>query len=121
MKLKRPTHATVVAYLALFAALGGTAVAARDNIGAQEVKPLVVRKAKATPSDNGRAAVVARCRGREQFVSGAGGWTREDSTVATISQASAITAGKRPKGIVVRGDAPGLNNTLLAQAVCLPK
>ncbi len=63
MKLKKPSHATVVAYLALFAALGGTAIAARDNLGAKELKPLVVRKDRFKPSgEGGDAAVLARCQ-----------------------------------------------------------
>jgi len=121
MKVKKPNHATVVAYVALFVALGGTAIAAQSYIGAKELKPLTVRKDRATPSDTGRATAVARCKKNEQFVSGAGGWSREDSTNPTISTVSAITTGQRPKGIVVRGDAPALNNRLVAQAICLPK
>lgn len=125
MTFKRPSHATVVAYLALFAALGGTAIAARDNVGAKELKPLVVHKAKFKPSaEGGAASVVARCRNNEQFIAGAGGWNRDGGDVMpapTISQAFVITAGKRPKGYVVRGRAPALDNTLVAQALCLPK
>lgn len=125
MKFKTPTHATVVAYFALFAALGGTAIAARDNVGAKELKPLVVHKSKFRPSASGGAAsVVARCRGNEQLIAGAGGWNRDGGDVIpapTISQVSVITAGKRPRGYVVRGRAPALDNTLVAQALCLPK
>ena len=125
MQLKKPAHATVVAYLALFAALGGTAIAARDNLGAKELKPLVVRKAKFKPSaQSGEASVLTRCRTNEQFIAGAGGWNRDGGDVTpapTISQSSVVTAGQRPKGYVVRGRAPALNNTLVAQALCLPK
>ena len=60
MKLNKPSHATVVAYLALFAALGGTAIAARDNLGAKELKPLVVRKARVHPDGRRR-----RCFGSD--------------------------------------------------------
>ena len=121
MKLNKPSHATVVAYLALFVALGGTAIAARDNLGAKELKPLVVRKDRSSPSGEGRATATAQCKPNEQFVSGAGGWNREDSAVSSVAAVRVVTAGKHPKAIVVRGDAPALDNTLVAQALCLPK
>ena len=125
MQLKKPAHATVVAYLALFAALGGTAIAARDNLGAKELKPLVVRKEKFRPSaPGGEASVTTRCRRNEEFIAGGGGWNRfggDAASAPTISQASVFSAGQRPKGYVVRGRAPALNNTLVAQALCLPK
>lgn len=42
MKLKRPSHATIVAYLALFTALGGSAYAAA-TIGSAEIKNNSIR------------------------------------------------------------------------------
>lgn len=125
MQLKRPTHATVVAYLALFAALGGTAIAARDNLGAKELDQLVIRDRSFSPTaQDGHAEVLARCRKHEQFISGAGGWDKVGgSPVATVSSV-AVVGGRRvtrPGGVLVIGDAPALNNTLVAQALCLPK
>lgn len=124
MKFKRPTHATVVAYLALFAALGGTAIAARDNIGAREIKQLEVRKDRFTPTaQGGLATVVARCRSNEQFISGGGGWARENSAAPapTISEATAVRSRANLDGFLVTGRAPGLDNTLVARAYCLPR
>ncbi len=125
MKIRRPSHTTVVAYLALFAALGGTALAARDNLGGKELKQLVVREKQFSPSAAGGLATVAvRCRKGEQFIAGGGGWRSENASAAapTISRAAA-TKGKRsrPSGFVVQGRAPALANTLVAQALCLPK
>lgn len=125
MKIRRPSHTTVVAYLALFAALGGTALAARDDQGAKELKQLIVREKKFTPSAaGGLATVAARCKTGEQFIAGGGGWKNENAGAAapTISRAVA-TKGKRsrPSGFVVQGRAPALANTLVAQALCLPK
>ncbi len=125
MQLKRPTHATVVAYLALFAALGGTAIAARDNLGAKELDQLVVRDKSVSPTtQDGHAEAVARCRKGEQFISGAGGWQNVGGVPpATVSSAVTVTGRRagRPAGFLVKGDAPALNNTLVAQALCLPK
>jgi hypothetical protein len=49
-KLRRPSHATVVAYLALFAALGGSAIAAsglgKNTVGPKQVKKNAITTAK---------------------------------------------------------------------------
>lgn len=128
MRLRKPSHATVVAYLALFAALGGTAIAARVELGAKDIKQVVVRKEKTVPGGElGLASVVARCRGNEEFISGAGGWNKGGGTgvaMPIVSRAAVITGGKnntRADGFIVQGSAPGQNNHLVAQAVCLPK
>ena len=124
MQLKKPTHATAIAYLALFAALGGTAIAARDNLGAKEIKPLIVRKEK-TRVGSGPATAVVRCRSNEQLISGAGGWNRPggDSGTPRISRIAAVAGGAKaaPKSFVVQGRSPTPDNTLVAQALCLPK
>jgi hypothetical protein len=126
MRFRKPSHATVVAYLALFAALGGTALAAHDRFGAADIKHPIVRKAKFTPSaQGGVGAVVARCHKNEQLIGGAGGWAREGGSneeAPTIAQALIGTSGGgRAQNFTVRGRAPALNNHLVAQAVCLPK
>lgn len=125
MKIRKPRHATVVAYLALFVALGGTALAAQARFGASDIKHPIVRKEKFTPSAaGGVGTVVVRCKKNERLISGAGGWNRGpgDTPPPTISEAAVVTAGGgRAKRFVVQGQAPALNNMLVAQAVCLPK
>ena len=125
MKWNKPSHGTVVAYLALFVALAGTAFAAQSRLGASDIKHPIVRKEKFTPTATGGAgAAVARCHKNEQLIGGAGGWNHDAGDVdpaPTISQAAFITAGARATGYVVRGRAPALDNTLVAQALCLPR
>ena len=125
MNWKNPSHGTVVAYVALFVALAGTAFAAQARLGASDIKHPVVRKEKFKPTAAGGAgAVVARCHNNERLIGGAGGWNRDAGDVdpaPTISQAAFITAGGRATGYVVRGRAPALGNTLVAQALCLPR
>ena len=54
MRIPRPRHATVVAYLALLTALGGTAFAAtRDQTGGKELAPFVVRESQAPSGEDG--------------------------------------------------------------------
>lgn len=125
MKIHKPSHGTVVAYLALFAALGGSAIAARDDHGAKELKQLVVREKSFSPTaQGGLATVAARCKKGEQFISGGGGWERENAgaPAPTMSRAVATTRKRsRPSGFIVQGRAPALDNRLVAQALCLLK
>lgn len=126
MRFRTPSHATVVAYVALVVALSGTAIAASGHFGADDLKPVVVRKEKtAAGGELGLASVVARCHRNEELISGAGGWNKAGGTgvpAPTVSQASVITGGKdhsRPDGFIVQGGAPGQKNHLVAQALCL--
>jgi hypothetical protein len=127
MKIKAPNHGTAVAYLALFAALGGTAIAARSDTGANELKHLVVRENRHLASaDDTTESVVARCHRREQFISGYGGWSATSSALPqqpTVVSTTIFQRRKRPpSGISVFGSHPaGFPNTLTAQALCLPK
>ena len=41
--LKRPSHATIVSYLALFVALGGTGAWAAGKVGSGDIAPNAVR------------------------------------------------------------------------------
>lgn len=130
MQIRKPSHSTVVAYLALFTALGGTAIAARDELGAKEIKQLNVRENKRVVSAASSASdyqVSVRCKPNEQFMSGGGGWL---STSSGLSQQPAVrsttvvqkSANGPPKGYFVTGTNPaGFPNTLVAQAFCLPK
>lgn len=130
MRIRRPGHSTVVAYLALFAALGGTAIAARGELGAKEIKQLKVRQESRVVSAGESASdyqVVARCKASEQFMGGGGGWLNQSSALPdqpAIRSAVSVQkfAGGPPKGYSVSGSSPaGFANTLVAQAFCLPK
>src|SRR5215212_5878484 len=50
IRLRRPRHTTIVAYLALFVALGGVSYAAlklpKDSIGAKQIKARAVRSSE---------------------------------------------------------------------------
>lgn len=122
MKSKTPSHATVVAYLALFTALGGTAIAARDDTGAKEIASFKLRESRQVADPSGRAFASAMCRQKEQYISGGYAWFSADSGVSTTR---ARAAGKRatgpPRGFEVASISPVPGDTLTAQAVCLPK
>lgn len=141
MKIPRPRHATVVAYLAMFAALGGSAYAVskvgtndlkrgavtspkieNKTIRAEDVKPLVVReRGRGVPAGaTGGATVVSRCKRNEKFVAGGGGWIGDGNVTSAL--ASRQKRGGPATGYEVRGTNPdGSPDTLVAQAICLPK
>jgi hypothetical protein len=134
MRIRRPSHATVVAYLALFAALGGSAYAV-SKVGTGDLKngavtsekirnhavrgkdltPIVVRvQRRAVASGNtALSTAVARCRKKEQLVTGSGGWISDGNLTSAI--------GSRSEDLFsVRGTNPdGSADTLLAQAICV--
>jgi hypothetical protein len=134
MKIRRPSHATVVAYLALLTALGGSAYAAskvgtRDlkpsavtspkiknhTVTGKDVTPIVIRERERSVSagNTGLSDAVARCHKREQLITGAGGWIGDGNVTSSI-------ADKRANLFAVRGTNPdGSADTLLAQAVCI--
>lgn len=58
MKFRRPSHATVVAYLALFVALGGTAIAA-STLGGNTVGPRQLRRNAVTTAKIKNQAITA--------------------------------------------------------------
>ena len=143
MRIRRPGHTTVVAYIALFVALGGSAIAVtkvttRDiktgavtsakiknaNVRAEDLPDLVIREGRASvePNDSGSATV--SCNRKETLVSGAGGWeTQASGAPAPVVSATSILQGREggdPTGVIVRGASPGLPNTIVAQAVCVP-
>ena len=134
MRIRRPSHATVVAYLALLTALGGSAYAVskvgtkdlkpsavtspkikNDTIIGRDITPIVVReRERAVAAGNtGLSDAVARCHKREQLITGAGGWIG-DGNVTSAS------GSKQTGAFQVRGTNPdGSADTLLAQAVCM--
>jgi hypothetical protein len=146
-RIRRPRHATIVAYLALFAALGGGAIAA-TKIGTKQLQPNAVTspkiaKAAVRAGDIKRprlrvthlsvpagqpgvpVTAVARCKNHEVLLAGGGGW--ESSGTGDVPQIISSMAvegsngGSGPAGWVIDG-APGPGaNTLDAQAICLPK
>ena len=138
-RIRRPSHATVVAYLALLAALGGSAYAA-SKVGTSDLKPnavtspkirsgavrasdvknfVVRQQAVMVPagSQGTRIDAVAECRKAERLVSGGGDWsTFTPGDVPTLS-------GSTPAGNawLVRGVPSASANTLVARAVCMRK
>jgi hypothetical protein len=134
MNIRRPSHATVVAYVALFIALGGSAYAVskigsddlkrgavtsgkiRDHtITGRDVKPIVVRqkKRRVAAGNTAMSSAVARCRKAEDLVAGAGGWIGDGN----VTSAVAFT---QTGHYEVRGTNPdGSADTLLAQAICV--
>ena len=138
MKLRRPTHATVVAYLALLVALGGSAYAVskvrtsdlqrgavtgvkvrNHSIGAKDLKRLVVRRASEQAAPDGSAELVARCKRRQALLGTASGWSLVSPSPNEPVISSSLLIG--PRAVSVRGATPVLPNKLVAQAICLPK
>jgi hypothetical protein len=134
MKIRRPSHATVVAYLALFAALGGSAYAV-SKIGTGDLKrsavtsekirnhavrgrdltPIVVRQDKRSVAagNTSMSTAIARCHKAEQLVTGSGGWIGDGNLTSAI-------ADKQANLYAVRATNPdGSADTLLAQAICI--
>jgi hypothetical protein len=131
MKIRRPSHATVVAYLALLVALGGSAYAVtkvgtndlknnavtgkkirNGTVGAADLKNFHVRtRAANIDAATGFGRVLLSCGKRERLISGAGGWETEGTVTNTDVGGNAI---------LVRGAHPG-GGTLFARAICLRK
>jgi hypothetical protein len=134
MRIRRPSHPTVVAYLALLTALGGSAYAV-SKVGTKDLKPgavispkiknhavrgrdvtpLVVRETQrnVAAGNTAMSTVVAGCHQHEQLVAGGGGWISDGNVTSAI----AFTQTDRYE---VRGTNPdGSADTLLAQAVCM--
>jgi hypothetical protein len=136
MKIRRPSHATVVSYLALSAALGGSAYAVskvdtddlrrgavtspkiKDHtITGTDVKPVAIRdqKRSVAPGNTAMSSALARCHKNEMLIASAGGWIGDGNVTSAI-------ADKRSNLVQVRGTNPdGSADTLVAQAICLRK
>jgi hypothetical protein len=136
MRIRGPSHATVVAYLALFAALGGSAYAVskvgtndlkrasvtstkirNHDVRAQDLVPIAVhtRQRAVAAGNTAMSDVVASCRKNEELITGAGGWIG-DGNVTSLS------GSKRTGAYQVRGTNPdGSADTLFAQAICIRK
>ena len=136
MSTRRPSHATVVAYLALFAALGGSAyaiskVGTKDlkrgavtsakirnhDVRGQDLVPIVVhtRQRAVAAGNTAMSDVVAKCRKNEELITGAGGWIGDGNVTSS-------SGSKKTGGYQVRGTNPdGSSDTLFAQAICIRK
>lgn len=138
MKFRRPSHATVVAYLALFAAIGGSAYAA-SKVGTNDLKSEAVTSAKirdATirsvdlknfvvrserqdfPPNTVAFGAISECKKGERVVSGGGAWATA-STGNTPLLSGSAPVGKT--GWRVDGVSGASANTLIATAVCMKK
>jgi hypothetical protein len=143
MKFRRPRHATVVAYLALLTAVGGSAYAAsrigtndlRDgavtsvkikngNVKGKDLKRPIVRVVRhelGVGDPNTSQLLRASCKQKEQLVGGGGG---RDSAAGTITFSGPDLNGKAPApvaGYIVRGETSVTPNAIEARALCLPK
>jgi hypothetical protein len=134
MNIRKPSHTTVVAYLALFAALGGSAYAVskigtadlkRGAVTSKKIRDHSVRgrdltkiflrqdKQAVAAGNTAMSTAVARCHKAEQLVTGAGGWIGDGNLTSGI-------ASRQNDLYAVRGTNPdGSADTLLAQAVCI--
>ena len=85
-KLRRPSHATVIAYLALFVALGGTAIAA-STLGKNTVGPKQLKKNAVTAPKVKNNAVTTE-KVKDQAITGAkikpGSLTGDQINAATL-------------------------------------
>jgi hypothetical protein len=142
MKIRRPRHATVIAYLALFTALAGSAYAAskvgtnqlkdgavtsakirNGNVkGADIKKPIVrvVRRVIPAGSSNTSQLIQAHCKQGERLIGGGGGW---DAT-GTITFSAPDVNQRAPAPVTdytVRGEAAVTPNAIEARALCVPR
>lgn len=138
MKFRRPSHATVVAYLALVAALGGSAYAAskigtndlkanavtspkiRDaTIRSADLKNFVLRSERQEfPPNTNAVGLISECNRGERVVSGGGFWGASGPGNAPVLSGSA------PSGKAawrVDGISGAAANTFVATALCMKK
>ena len=133
MRFRRPSHATVVAYLALLTALGGSAYAASkigtsdikrnavtspkiDNftIKAKDLKRLRIRTERIVTPPDTQNSVFARCKKNERAIGGAGGWGAGGGVIFDTDLARG--------GFGVKGrTSPTVGDTISAQALCMRK
>jgi hypothetical protein len=113
--MQRPSHATIVAYLALFAALGGTAFAAsqlpRNSVGAKQLKPNAVTAAKIKTGAVTAAKVRANALTGEQIDESKLGQVPSAATAgsaATAATATAATTAASADSAANAGDADAL-------------
>lgn len=72
-RIKRPSPAFVLAFIALLIALGGTAFALKNHtVGASKLKQYVKRENTKTASSSS-ILVSQRCKSKERFISGTPG------------------------------------------------
>lgn len=117
MRISGPSHSTVVAYLALFAALGGTAIAARDDVGAKELKkPTIRERSIAVDAGGENVQVAASCKDRELLLSGAAGWGSDSGPDTAV-----VSIDLNGRTVSAIGTALNQPNTFTTQAVCLPR
>jgi hypothetical protein len=142
MKFRRPSHAILVAYLALATAIGGSAYAAsrigtndlrnsavtsakikNGTVRADDVKHPIVRlmRHELGPGDPNTSQLVrADCRKGERLIGGGGGW----SGPGTIRFSGPDISGgeqARAVGFLVQGETTVTPNAIEARAICLPK
>ena len=140
MRLRRPSHTTAVAYVALFGALGtgvtyaaekiGTADLKRDAVTARkikdhsvragEVKEPIVRVFTKQATMSAAYSVEARCKRNERFLSGGGGWV-EAGTIRFSAPLTDQRAPAPPGDYAVYGTPTQIPNELEARVVCLPR
>jgi hypothetical protein len=137
IRIRRPRHATVVAYLALVTALGGSAYAA-SRVGTSELKPNAVTSPKIRSgavrasdvkafavrsesedvpagSPSAFVDVTAACRKHERLVSGGGRW----ATAGSGNLPTLINSAPAGDGWIVAGAPTASANTLTAFAICM--
>lgn len=92
-RMRRPSHTTIVAYLALFAALGGTSYAAinlpRNSVGAKQIKKAAVRSPEIRNNTVTSRDIRNRTiRGRDVRPNSLSGRHIREQTLATVPQAA---------------------------------
>lgn len=117
IRRRLPSPAMMVAILALFVAVGGSAYAA-NKIGAKDIKPLHLYQAAEVVNGGKARVVTANCKDTQRAISGGAYWNGA-STIGPVllTQSSlgrrSFTAGGRNEGSGQR--------ELYAQVLCLTK
>lgn len=111
---RRPSPATAIAFLALFAALGGTAWAAVKITGANVVdRSLTYHDIK---SDSLGTGVISRLRGRDLRTASVGGTQVDEKSLAKVPSAGAADSagGLFPRKVFAKVPANGPEQTVLS-------
>ncbi len=117
--MNKPTHTTVVAYLALAVALGGTAIAAQGRLGASDLERVKFRLAQEAADVRRRSRLSAGPD--EKLIGGGGGFVNVGSPVGAVLVES--KPAPKQNAWEVRGytDPLSAGGTLRAYAICLPR
>jgi hypothetical protein len=134
MRDRKPSHATIVAYVALITALGGSAYAVskvgtndlranavtgakvkNHSVGAEDLKRITVRRVRDEADPDGDGELIAKCKKDERLIGTASGWALTPRGNPPILSSSLVSG----RALSVRGFTPVIPNRISGQVICL--